>query len=112
MAGGAGICVAKPPSRDVVQAPYTPRTRWRARGSHSTHRGCLSCWRKRFKISLEVAALDVAMPFTVVLNGDATILAPVVADDLVEIDRHNAWQYVRLIRHASRWRCAHSRGGA
>jgi hypothetical protein len=51
------------------------------------------------------------MPFTVVLNGDATILAPVVADDLVEVDRHNAWQYVRLIRHASRWRCAHSRGG-
>jgi hypothetical protein len=30
--------------------------------------------RKRFKISLEVATLDVATPFTVVLDGDATIL--------------------------------------
>jgi hypothetical protein len=54
-------------------------------------RGCLSCRRKRFKISLEVAALDVAAPFTVALNGDATILTSVVVDELiVEVVHHNA----------------------
>jgi hypothetical protein len=41
---------------------------------HSTRHRHLSCRRKRFKILLEVAALDVAMPFTVALDGDATIL--------------------------------------
>jgi hypothetical protein len=51
----------------------------------------LSCWCKRFKISLEVAALDVAAPFTVALNGDATILTPAVADELIaEVYRRNA----------------------
>jgi hypothetical protein len=55
------------------------------------HRGSLLCRRKRFKISLEVAALDVAAPLTVVLNGDATILALVAADELiVEVARLNA----------------------
>jgi hypothetical protein len=38
---------------------------------------------KRFKISLEIAALDVAAPFTVELGGDATILSPVMVDDLI-----------------------------
>jgi hypothetical protein len=58
---------------------------------HSTRRGCLSCRRKRFKISLEVAAFDVATPFTVALNGDATILALVTADELIlEVGRCNA----------------------
>jgi hypothetical protein len=38
------------------------------------HRKNFSCRRKRFKISLEVAALDVAAPFTVALDGDVTIL--------------------------------------
>jgi hypothetical protein len=76
-------------------------------------RGCLSCRRKRFKISLEVAALDVATPFKVALNGDATILAPAAADELVaEACRRNARQYERLMRHASRWWCTRSRGGA
>jgi hypothetical protein len=74
-------------------------------------RGCLSCRRKRFKISLEVAALDVAAPFTVVLNGDATILTSVVVDELIaEVVHHNAQQYARLVRHTSRWWCARSRG--
>jgi hypothetical protein len=58
------------------------------------------------KISLEVAALDVAASFTVALNGDATILASAAADELVaEVGRRNAQQYAR------RW-CARSRGGA
>jgi hypothetical protein len=60
-----------------------------------------------------VATLDVAAPFTVALNGDVTILTPVVADELVaEVGRRNAQQYARLMRHASRWWCACSRGGA
>jgi hypothetical protein len=60
-------------------------------GSHSARRGRLSCWCKRFKIPLEVAALDVAVPFMVVLNGDATILAPTMADELImEVARRNA----------------------
>jgi hypothetical protein len=68
-----------------------PRAYWRARGSHSTRRGPLSCRRKRFKISLEVAALDVAAPLTVVLNGDTTILTPAAADELIaEVGRRNA----------------------
>jgi hypothetical protein len=75
-------------------------------------RGRLSCRRKRFKTSLEVAALDVAAPFTVALNGDATILAPAVADELImEVSHHNAWRYACMMRNASKWRCAHSRGG-
>jgi hypothetical protein len=90
-----------------VQASYTPRACWRARGSHSTHRGCLSCRRKRFKISLEVAALDVVAPFTVVLNGDATILTPTVTDELVtEFGHHNTQQYACLMRHTITWQCA------
>jgi hypothetical protein len=56
----------------------------------------LSCWRTRFKISLEVVDLDVAAPFMVVLDGDATILPPTTVDE--------------LIRHARRWQCMHSRG--
>jgi hypothetical protein len=60
-----------------------------------------------------VATLDVAAPFTVALNGDVTILTPVVADELVaEVGRRNAQQYARLMRHVSRWWCACSRGGA
>jgi hypothetical protein len=40
---------------------------------------------------LEVAALDVAAPFTVALNGDAIIVAPTAADELImEVDRRNA----------------------
>jgi hypothetical protein len=74
-----------------VQAPYTPKAHWRARGAHSRRRECLSCRRNRFKISLEVAALDVAAPFTVALNGDATILTPVAADELVaKVGHRNA----------------------
>jgi hypothetical protein len=73
----------------------------------------LSCRRKRFKISLEIVALDVAVPFTVALNGDVTILAPAVADELVvEVGCRNARQYTCLMRQPSRWRCTHSRGGA
>jgi hypothetical protein len=72
-------------------------------------RGRLSCWHKRFKILLEVAALDVAAPFTVALNGDAIIVAPTAVDELiVEVDRHNARQYARLMRHMSIWQCARS----
>jgi hypothetical protein len=70
------------------------RARWRARESHSTRCGSLSCRCKRFKISLEVAALDVAAPFTMALNGDTTIRAPTVMDELVvEVRRRNAQQY-------------------
>jgi hypothetical protein len=42
-----------------------------------------SCRRKIFKISLEVTALNVAAPFTVALNGNATILPSVTVDELV-----------------------------
>jgi hypothetical protein len=74
---------------------------------HNTCRRCLSCWRKRFKISLEVAALDVAASFTVALDGDVIILSPMTADELVaEVGHHDAWQHVCLMRHAR------SRGGA
>jgi hypothetical protein len=70
-------------------------------------RGRLSCRHKRFKISLKVAALDVVAPFTVSLNGDATILSPTAADELVaKVDRRNACQYACLMRHTSRWQCA------
>jgi hypothetical protein len=52
------------------------------------------------------------VPFTVALNGDATILAPAAVDELiVEVDRRNARQYARLMRHVSRWRCVCSRWG-
>jgi hypothetical protein len=91
--------MARPPSRDIVQVSYTPRAHWRARGSHSTRLECLSCQCKRFKISLEVAALDVAVPFMVTLNGDVTILAPAAVDELIaEVNCHNARQYTRLMR--------------
>jgi hypothetical protein len=67
----------------------------------------LSCQCKRFKISLEVVALDVAAPFTVAPNGDATIVAPTMADELIaEVGCHNGRQYAHLMRHASRWRHA------
>jgi hypothetical protein len=67
----------------------------------------------RFKISLEVAALDVVAPFMVALNGDATILTPTATDELIaEVGHRNARQYARLMRHTSRWQCARSRGGA
>jgi hypothetical protein len=65
------------------------------------------------KISLKVVVLDVATPFMVALNGDATILPPAMADELImEVGRRNAWQYACLMRRASRWWCARSRGGA
>jgi hypothetical protein len=90
-----------------------PRAYWRARGTHNTCHRRLSFLCKRFKISLEIAALDVAAPFTVELGGDATILSPVTVDDLItEVSCHDAWQHARLMRHAHRWRCVHSRGGA
>jgi hypothetical protein len=80
---------------------------------NSMCRGRLSCRRKRFKISLEDAALDVVAPFTVALNGGVTILTPTTTDELIaEVTRHNTRQYARLMKHASRWRCARSRGGA
>jgi hypothetical protein len=48
-------------------------------------------------------ALDVVVSFIVVLNGDATILTPTVADELVaEVGRDNAQQYARLMRHMSK----------
>jgi hypothetical protein len=57
-------------------------------------------------------ALDVAAPFTVALNGDVTILAPTMADELiVEVGCRNAQQYMCLMSHTSSWRCAGSRGG-
>jgi hypothetical protein len=59
----------------------SPGAYWRARGIDSTHRRCLSCRCKRFKISLEVAALDVVAPFMVALNGDAIVAAPMMADE-------------------------------
>jgi hypothetical protein len=72
-------------------------------------RRCLSCRHKRLKISLEVAVVHVAAPFTVVLNGNATILAPVAVDGLImEVGCRNARQYVCLIRLVSRWWCTHS----
>jgi hypothetical protein len=74
-----------------VQAPYTPKPTGELGGPHSRRRECLSCRRNRFKISLKVAALNVAAPFTVALNGDATILAPVAADELVaKVGHRNA----------------------
>jgi hypothetical protein len=46
---------------------------------------------KRFKISLEVAALDDLAPLTVALDGDATILSPATADELVvDVGHHDA----------------------
>jgi hypothetical protein len=79
-----------------VQAPYTPRAYWRARETHNTCRRRLSCWRKRFKISLEVTVLDVAAPLMVVLDGDATLLSPGTADELItEVGRRDAWQHAR-----------------
>jgi hypothetical protein len=68
---------------------------------------------QEIKISLEVVALDVAGSFMVVLNGDATILAPAAVDELIaEVGCRNARQYACLMRHTSRWRCTHNRGGA
>jgi hypothetical protein len=50
-----------------------------------------SCWRKRFKMSLEVAALDVATPLTVALDGDVTILPPMTVNELItEVDCRDA----------------------
>jgi hypothetical protein len=46
---------------------------------------------KRFKISLEVVALDDLAPLTVALDGDATILSPATADELVvDVGHHDA----------------------
>jgi hypothetical protein len=68
---------------------------------HNTCHRRLSCWRKRFKILLEVAALDVVAPFMMALNGDVPILSPAMVDDLVmEVGRHDAWQHMCLMRHA------------
>jgi hypothetical protein len=82
-------------------------------GSHSMRHGRLWCRCKRVKISLEIAALDLAVPFTVALNGDATILTPASTNELItEVGHHNAQQYACLMRHVIRWRCARSQGGA
>jgi hypothetical protein len=60
----------------------------------------LSCWCKRFKISLEVAALYVAAPLTVAFNGDATILSPTTVDELItKVGHRDAWQHASLMRH-------------
>jgi hypothetical protein len=81
-----------------------PRACCRARGTHNTRRKCLSCWCKRFKISLKVTT-----PFTMALDGDATILSPVMADELItEVGHRDAWQHARLMRHACRWQCTRS----
>jgi hypothetical protein len=73
---------------------------------HNMCRRHLSCWRKRFKISLEVAALDVVAPLTVVLDGDVTILSHVMADELVvEVGHRDAWQHAHLMRLERRWQC-------
>jgi hypothetical protein len=83
-----------------VQVTYTPRASWRVRGritraAGASHAGA------RFKISLEVAALDFVAPFTVALDGDATVLSPAMVDVLItEVDRRDAWQHARLMRHA------------
>jgi hypothetical protein len=70
-------------------------------------RNRLPCWHKRFKISHEVATLDVAVPFTMALDDDATILSPAMVDELTtEVGCRDAWQ------HARRWRCMRSREGA
>jgi hypothetical protein len=50
---------------------------------HNTRCRRLSCRRKRFKISLVVAAVDVVAPFTVALDGDATILSHAMVDELI-----------------------------
>jgi hypothetical protein len=47
------------------------------------HRMCFSCRRERFKIYLEVVALDVVASFTVALDDDATILPRVMTNELV-----------------------------
>jgi hypothetical protein len=73
------------------------------------HRRRFLCRRKRFKILLKVAALNVAAPFTVALYGDATILPPATMDELVvEVGCCNARWHARLMRYAHRWRCTHN----
>jgi hypothetical protein len=68
---------------------------------------------KRFKISLEVATLDVAAPFTMALDGDATILPSATTDELItEVGHCDARWYARLGRHARSGWCTRSRGGA
>jgi hypothetical protein len=74
---------------------------------HETHHRRFSCRRKRFKISLEVVALDVVAPFRVTLNGNATMLPLTTADELVvEVGRCDARQHERLRSYAR------SQGGA
>jgi hypothetical protein len=59
-------------------------------------RNRLPCWHKRFKISHEVATLDVVAPFTMALDDDATILSPVTVDELTtEVGCRDAWQHAR-----------------
>jgi hypothetical protein len=68
-----------------------PRACWRVRGTHNKRRRHLSCWRKRFKISLEVTALAVVALLMVAFDGDATILSHAMADELItEVDRCDA----------------------
>jgi hypothetical protein len=66
-----------------------------------------SCRHKRFKISLEVA-----VPFTVAINSDATILPHATADELiVEVGHCDAQWHAWLMRHTRRSQCVHDRGG-
>jgi hypothetical protein len=52
-------------------------------------------------------------PLMVVLDGDATILYPTMAYELItEVSRRDAWQHARLMRHMHRWRCTQNQGGA
>jgi hypothetical protein len=63
------------------------------------HRMCFSCRRERFKISLEVAALDVVASFTVALDDDATILPRVMTNELVvEVGHCDAQWHAWLMR--------------
>jgi hypothetical protein len=55
----------------------------------------LLCWCNGFKISLKVV-----VPFTVALDGDATILSPAMVNELIaEVNHDDAWEHVRLMRH-------------
>jgi hypothetical protein len=87
-----------------MQAPYTPPEPAGELG------GCIA--RVTGASSADAKDSKSHSPFTVVLNGNVIILAPTAADELIaEVDHHNARQYTRLMRHASRWQCTHSRGG-
>jgi hypothetical protein len=77
---------------------------WRAGGMHSMCYRCFLRWHERIEVLLEVMTLEVTVPLTLALDGDATVFAFTMAVELSpEISHSNAGHW----RTWCRWHACH-----